>query len=53
MSDYLVNLKQDWNDLQEEIGSLLQAHPELTATEIEEITGADYEDVLWAMAKAK
>ena len=53
MSDYLVNLKQDWNDLLEEIGTLLQQHPEFTATEIEEITGADYEDVLWAMAKVK
>lgn len=53
MSDYLVNLKQDWNDLLEEIGTLLQAHPDLTAVEICEITGADYEDVLWAMAKVK
>lgn len=53
MSDYLVNLKQDWNDLLEEIATLLQSNPELTATEIEEITGADYEDVLWAMAKVK
>lgn len=53
MSDYQVNLKQDWNDLLEEIGTLLQKHPELTAAEIEEITGADYEDVLWAMVKAK
>lgn len=53
MSDYLVNLKQDWNDLLVEIGTLLQHNQELTAFEIEEITGADYEDVLWAMAKVK
>lgn len=29
MSDYLVNLKQDWNDLLEEIGTLLQHNPDL------------------------
>lgn len=53
MSDYQVNLKQDWNDLLEEVGTLLQRNPELTAAEIEEITGADYEDVLWAMATVR
>lgn len=53
MTDYRIKLQEDWNDLLEEIGTLLQANPMLTALEIEEITGADYEDVLWAMSKAK
>jgi hypothetical protein len=44
---------KDWNDFLVEIGSLLYSNPDLTATEIEEITGADYEDVLWAMAVVK
>ncbi len=53
MSDYIEGLNQDWEDLLAEIGELIQKNPELTAVEISEITGADCEDVLWAMAKVK
>lgn len=53
MTDYRIKLQEDWNDLLEEIGNLLRKNPELTALQICDITGADYEDVLWAMMKAK
>jgi hypothetical protein len=34
------------------VRKILAENPETTAFEIETLTGADYEDVLWAMKRA-
>ena len=51
MTDYQVNLNQDWEDFCEEVKALLDENPELSVIELEDITGGDYEDVLWAYKK--
>ena len=49
MSDYEINLKQDWEDLKAEVCQLVRTRSYLTVHEIKEITGATYEDVLWIL----
>lgn len=43
----------DFQALLLKVEALLDENPNLTATEIEAMTGADFEDVLWAMAVFK
>jgi hypothetical protein len=49
MTDYDIVLKDDWSCLKEEVLDLLYSNPNLTVHQVADITGGDYEDILWIM----
>lgn len=48
-NDYQLYLEQDWADFRNEVENLLKENPGITIREIIDITGGDYEDVLWVI----
>lgn len=50
MSDYKVNLQSDWEEFSKEVRHLSRTRvPSPTVQELMDLTGGDYEDVLWAL----
>lgn len=49
MSDYAVNLREDWKKFVQEVKTLRSINPDISISEIERRTGGDYEDILWAL----
>lgn len=46
-NDFQQNLDQDWTDFRKEVENLLKENPNLSIQEIMDITGGEYEDILW------
>lgn len=46
-NDYQQWLDLDWADFRREVQTLLKEKPGITIEEIIDITGGDYEDILW------
>lgn len=49
MSDYEIALQDDWMEFKKEVYELLKEKPNLTVHQIADITGGDFEDILWIL----